>query len=465
MRASTLRHLTSGTVVRVAGPRVRVLLPLVFLLGVFTAIVSAQAPNPPTGLSVDETTTSDAGKASWTAVSGATAYSLELQVGTTGSVATLFPGNVTQVNFSSAPNATNCCKNGVAYRTRIKVTTSGGTSAWSDPWVTFTYNGTTTFTGTAFTLSLSLSYDYNAGALRITTSTSGGTGTLATTNCRYGSNSFPCGTGTTTLSDVSAGTITIIAVGERGTERHTVTKTINVPAEPGGPSGFGGDGSDATPSPTLDPQNLPIPTQDHSRLPAGAEARSDTPWIAFNEVSGDAISDPGVRAAAIEAIDIWGPLGVEAEVCFAASGSLLLLDAAYSPRRLVWMDSYRRADGKTCARLDRAGTLVLMPGQPNLALSPIAMPSPIATPSPITTPSRHWALTADRLDSRRPLDDCIVSASQLLNFRDRPGGRVPRLFIGGARAIARTDNWFQVEYLGRTGWVSSHFVTTSGDCD
>ena len=309
MRASTLRHSTSGTVVRVAGPRVRVLLPLVFLLGVFTAVISAQAPNPPTGLSVDETTTSDAGKASWTAVSGATAYSLELQVGTTGSVATLFPGNVTEVNFSSAPNATNCCKNGVAYRTRIKVTTSSGTSAWSDPWVTFTYNGTTTFTGTAFSVSLSLSYDSNAGALRITTSRSGGTGTQASINCRYGSNSFVCNPGTTTLSDVSAGTVTVTAVGERGTERHTVTKTINVAAAPGGPSGSGGDGSDAKPSPEADPQYLPIPTQDHSRLPAGAEVSSDTPWIAFNEVSGDAISDPGVRAAAIEAIDDLGSPG------------------------------------------------------------------------------------------------------------------------------------------------------------
>jgi hypothetical protein len=188
-------------------------------------------------------------------------------------------------------------------------------------------------------------------------------------------------------------------------------------------------------------------------LPAGAEVQSDSPWIAFREVSGDAISNAAVRETAISAIDVWGPVGVDANVCFSGSGLILLLDTAYSPRRLVWLDSAQRGDGKTCARVDRAGTLVLMPGQSKLA------------PSPIATTRRHWTVIADSLDSRRTLDDCEVTASQLLNFRDRPGGRVPRLFIGGAPAIARTDNWFQVEYNGKTGWISSHYVTTSGDCD
>ena len=158
---------------------------------------------------------------------------------------------------------------------------------------------------------------------------------------------------------------------------------------------------------------------------------------------------------------IWGPLGVDAEVCFAESGSLLLLDAAYSPRRLVWVDSYRRADGKTCARLDRAGTLVLMPGAPTHTIAPAAA----ATKPPATTAFWNPFVIADSLDSRRTLEHCVVSADELLKFRDRPAGRVPRLYIGQARAIARTENWFQVEYEGRTGWISSHFVTTSGDCD
>ena len=163
------------------------------------------------------------------------------------------------------------------------------------------------------------------------------------------------------------------------------------------------------PTRTPTPPPLPIPTQDHSRLPGGAAVQSDSPWIIFREVSGPAIGDPAVRAAAMSAIDVWSPLGVDAEVCFAEDGSLLLLDAAYSPRAQLWMDSYQRADGKTCARLDRNGTVVLMPGQP------------AATPAPQATATPNPYMIADNPDDAVPLDDCMVSANWVLNFRESPG--------------------------------------------
>ena len=102
----------------------------------------------------------------------------------------------------------------------------------------------------------------------------------------------------------------------------------------------------------------------------------------MREVSGAAIGDPSVRAAAHVRQSTSGRrLDCKAEVCFAEDGSLLLLDAAYSPRAQVWMDSYQRADGKTCARLDRNGTVVLMPKQqPTAAATP--MPEATATPNP-----------------------------------------------------------------------------------
>ncbi len=196
------------------------------------------------------------------------------------------------------------------------------------------------------------------------------------------------------------------------------------------------------------------PTQDHSGLPAGATVESDSPWIAFREVSGDAISNPTVRANAIEAVDVWGPLGVDARICFAGAGSLLLLDTAYSPRRLVWLASQQR-DGQTCAQLDRAGTVALMPA--DLTATPTSRPGATATPDP------H--LVADSLEDRRLLVGCRVSASQLLNFRQAPAGSILSLYLGGSPAIARTDNWFQVMYLGNIGWISAHYVTTAGDCD
>ncbi|MYD11475.1 MAG: hypothetical protein F4X02_15710 [Chloroflexi bacterium] len=227
-----------------------------------------------------------------------------------------------------------------------------------------------------------------------------------------------------------------------------------------GPVGDNGGGSSSrsrTPKP--DPANQPIPTQDHSRLPAGAEIESDTDWIAFSEVSGAAISNPDVRAAALSAIDVWGPLGVDAEVCFAGYGSLLLLDTAYSPRRQVWLTSYLRPDGKVCAQVNRAGTVVLMPGAPSATLTP--SPRPPGLPPP---PTANPYLIRDNPATARALSDCMVTSIDLLNFRASPAGAIKSWYAGNSMALARTQNWFQVSYLGNIGWISAHFVTTTGDC-
>ncbi|MYD09201.1 MAG: hypothetical protein F4X02_04070 [Chloroflexi bacterium] len=229
--------------------------------------------------------------------------------------------------------------------------------------------------------------------------------------------------------------------------------------QPGGGDSGGGGSSGRREAATPDPANQPIPTQDHSRLPAGAEIESDTDWIAFSEVSGAAISNPDVRAAALSAIDVWGPLGVDAEVCFAGYGSLLLLDTAYSPRRLVWLTSYLRQDGKVCAQVNRAGTVVLMPGAPSATLTP--SPRPAGLPPP---PTANPYLIRDNPATARALANCMVTSIDILNFRSSPAGGIQSWFAGNAMASARTTNWFKVTYLGNVGWISAHFVTTTGDC-
>ena len=363
------------------------LLVVVCFLALLFSVAPAQAQVvPPSNFSVPAST----GVASWSAVSNASDYYLELEVRRSGLTTTLRPGShVTSVDFKIAPNATNCCVNGELYRSRIRVVVNSASSDWSS-WVNFTFTGSSTITAT-----------------------------LVPTPPP------PANSDDSDDSDDSS-----------GSSKRATPAARTVPF---------------------------FPTQDHSQLPAGAEVQSESRWIAFREVSGDAIGNADVREAAISAIDVWGPVGVDALVCFDGAGSLLLLDAAYSPRRLVWLDAYQRDDGKTCARLDRAGTLVLMPMQPGMTLVTPVTPDPIATAAPTTR--RHWTVIADSLDQMRTLENCLVSASELLNFRDRPAGRVPRLYIGQSRAIARTDNWFQVEYFGRTGWISAHYVTTEGDCD
>ena len=202
-----------------------------------------------------------------------------------------------------------------------------------------------------------------------------------------------------------------------------------------------------------------IPTQDHSCLPAGATVTSDSPWIAFCEVSGAAISEPAVRNAAISAIDVWGPLGVDAEVCFAGAGSLLLLDAAFAPRPVLPWPSYSWA-GKTCARLDRAGTLALMPGRPSVVITPTAT----LPPPPTATLAWDPYMIPESLDLMIRLENCQVSSLYILNLRERPAGPIMRWFNGVANALARTPSWFLVVDHGEVGWISAHYVTTSGDC-
>ena len=61
---------------------------------------------------------------------------------------------------------------------------------------------------------------------------------------------------------------------------------------------------------------------------------------------------------------------------------------------------------------------------------------------------------------------CVVTTTQDLNLRDRPKGNrfgiVPRNTI--VVAIARTAEWFNVEYQGTTGWISAEHVRTRGVC-
>ena len=424
---------------------------------------STVIPASPTSVTVAPLT----GIASWTEHTGAPNYRLELQIGTTGSVSTLLPGgHKTDVNFTTATNATNCCVKDTAYRTRIQVIGSKLTSLWSDDWTSFTFTGTTSFTGTPFSVSISLDYSQSAGALQITTGASGGSGDFGVNKCKVDDgDEFDCPTGVTSRALPAGAEYTVTVAGTRGHEKHKASATIDVPATvvpevpevpevpPSISNGPRSGRSGAIV--TQDSAPAPTPTVDRSRLPAGAEVRSQSPWVSFSEVSGAAISNPSVRNAALSAIDVAGPLGVNAEVCFDGAGSLLLLDTAYSPRRLVWLDAWQRADGKTCAWLDRAGTVALMPGQSPAAQTP--QPTATATPNPY--------LIADSLDLLRTLDNCMVSSVVILNFRESPAGRILNWYAGASVALARTPNWFKVSYLGKEGFISAHFVTTDGDCD
>ena len=224
--------------------------------------------------------------------------------------------------------------------------------------------------------------------------------------------------------------------------------------------GGNGSGAGGMPgaTPRADPTRRPIPTQDHTCLPAGATVTTKSPWIHACEVDAAGVGVQWIiDAGYISAIDVWSPLAVDAEVCFAGTGSLLLLDAAFAPRTVLPWPSYAWA-GKTCARLDRAGTLLLMPGAPTFVLTATATRSPTATATLAWDPY----MIADSLESMISLENCHVSSLYILNLRELPAGPIMRWFIGMANALARTPNCFQIVDNGELGWISAHYVTTQG---
>ena len=70
--------------------------------------------------------------------------------------------------------------------------------------------------------------------------------------------------------------------------------------------------------------------------------------------------------------------------------------------------------------------------------------------------------SSDTLD----LSGCNVTTTHVLNFRDGPGGGRIGLVREGAELLVagKAPGWFQVEYRGRTGWISADYVVAEGDC-
>ncbi len=72
-----------------------------------------------------------------------------------------------------------------------------------------------------------------------------------------------------------------------------------------------------------------------------------------------------------------------------------------------------------------------------------------------------------------PVQNCMVTTTEVVNFRESPGGGliivdwIPKSWLprnATLTALERTGAWFKVDYYGLQGWVSADYVTTRGDC-
>lgn len=149
-----------------------------------------------------------------------------------------------------------------------------------------------------------------------------------------------------------------------------------------------------------------------------------------------------VDNGAIDAVDIFGWVAQPLKMCFLRpSGAIVLLDAANSPRTIVPLRTWTE-DGWICATVDRNGTAVLMPLE-------------FFTSGPIPEPI--WDLT-----------DCTVTTVNILNLRGEPNGasEIIANVLNDVTLTAdkRATHFHRVNYYDVIGWLSSSYLSMSGDC-
>ena len=155
-----------------------------------------------------------------------------------------------------------------------------------------------------------------------------------------------------------------------------------------------------------------------------------------------------IDAGFVKAVDIWSYVEQGVQVCFDGAGPVLFLDAATVPRTIRAIDSFI-IDSKTCTSIWGAGSIVLQNPQSNasdwLAATAQPLAVPIVTPTPI----------------------CMTTATAAVNVRDAPNGnRIGGVFPDETlRALGSVNGWYQVDYAGRSGWISADYVTLRGQCD
>ncbi len=148
-----------------------------------------------------------------------------------------------------------------------------------------------------------------------------------------------------------------------------------------------------------------------------------------------------IDAGFIDGVNVWGYAEQTVEVCFPQSeGALVFLDTSTIPTTVSPMTATVR-NGMICGTSNGPGSIILVESWPG-------------------------SETSAAVDNERSLTNCMVTTTHSLNFRDGPGGSI----IGGVpydatlTAVARTDDWFKVDYHGVKGWISAQYVTKSGDC-
>ena len=402
------------------------------------------APSAPTGLNTSGITQTSI-TLNWTKSSGATYY--EVRRGTTGGFTRL--GNVASHVFTGL-NA------GTSYTLQVRAGNTGGTSSTAQ--TTASTNNVppppapsapTGLSASGITqTSITLNWTKSSGATyyEVRRGTTGGftrlgnvashiftglnAGTSYTLQVRAGNTG---GTSSTAQTTASTNNVPPPVSTPTASQPAVNPPPVNPPAAADRParssSSTAAPTAQATPGFYQSLNDLP-PDIEVNNWAMGAQGRR----VDASGVGNQAIVDQGL----LDAIDMWGYIAPGTEVCFAQFGRLMLLDAAYSPRRAMPLSAYQR-NGMTCATLDRAGTVVLLQS---------AEPLPVVDDTAMTLPN------------------CMVRLLYALHFRDAPAGHIMSVLPANIllTAFDYHQGWFKVDFYGQKGWVSANYVQTHGNC-
>jgi len=159
-----------------------------------------------------------------------------------------------------------------------------------------------------------------------------------------------------------------------------------------------------------------------------------------------------IAQGVLDAVDIFGSVDAEVRVCFSQQGSLKFLDAATSPRAESNLAA-ERIEGMTCARIDRAGTVILLQGGEAAAAA-----SEIVVNPPAAVESDPGSSTI-----------CQLTTTGYLSLRAGPNIYYARTEVMpngvGLIAEAKAGNWYLVEYEEQRGWANDAYLTKSPGCD
>ena len=160
-----------------------------------------------------------------------------------------------------------------------------------------------------------------------------------------------------------------------------------------------------------------------------------------------------INRGVIDAVDIWGNVAGEMQVCFQGPGRLYFLDASTSPR-LVSDLPEERIDGMTCGRINRAGTVALLPGAGAAAEPAVVASESEGAPEP-TGPASTTS--------------CQLETTGYLSLRAGPSVNYARILSmpRGRRLIAqaRIGDWFMVNFQAQLGWANQAYLAASPGCD